>query len=202
MTQFKWYYPDQGKEGTPDLKQGWKFFEHITLPRRAANLSSKPLDRSTERVEPGEEGDTELFSFFSTPSDAFNSWGIAISLYFSTLRTMALALFIAGLISVQNIVDMNGSAICKEKIWATCGKEGCDPENELDVEVLEDSDGNLFAKRYDCDVATSANIGCNFSSIMFLVLATILFGWYQTRKAVVMDEDKLTCSDYSLRVLK
>jgi hypothetical protein len=207
LKKFNWYYPDQGREDAPDLKQGWLFFEQITLPRRVVNASKKSLlDRSSERVEPGEEleRDTELFNFFSTPSTAFNSWGIGISLYFSTLRTMALALFLAGLISLQNAITLDTSATCEEKVWAKCDPGLCNGNNDLGVEVFMDVENstNLFVKRSNCDGATSTNIACNFASIMFLVIATILFGWYQTRKAIVMDEDKLTCSDYSLRVLK
>ena len=158
--------------------------------------------QSQERAEPGEKGDTELFSFFSTPSSAFNSWGVGISLYFSTLRAMALALFIAGLISLTNIVDMNRSAICEDRQWAMCETGYCNEDNDFDVIVLEDANGNRFVERFGCNAATSANIARNLASMMFLVVATLVFGWYQTKRAIVLDEDKLTSSDYSIRVLK
>ena len=105
-------------EPRPLLKQGWFFFEHVTLPRFVFDRSSteessyvfnlKRLlccgDDKMERAEPGEElCETRLYSPIYTPLDQMGDFGIGIGLYFSTLLFIALMTFIAGLINLPNI---------------------------------------------------------------------------------------------------
>jgi hypothetical protein len=73
------------------------------LPRHFSG-GAGGADHVLRRAEPGETEPTELFNFLTTPSSAFIEWGIGVDLYFSSLRLMAIAVLIAGIINIPNIM--------------------------------------------------------------------------------------------------
>ena len=218
----KWYNPqrDSTDPDKPDLAQGWAFYEHVTLPRRF--VTDQTAETTFERAEPGEQGHTtELFSPLTTPERALNEFGIGIASYFASLRIMAIAVAIAGIISLPNILYyrsesyngeggqsnlsflLQGSAICTNREWVEC-VEGCDRNiwrfGSSRDRWAESADGTTFVQRTLCVGAEMAQGMWNFGALLFMALSVILISWYQRKKEVRFDEDKSTATDYSIKV--
>ena len=218
----KWYNPqrDSTDPDKPDLAQGWAFYEHVTLPRRF--VTDQTAETTFERAEPGEQDHTtELFSPLTTPERALNEFGIGIASYFASLRIMAIAVAIAGIISLPNILYyrsesyngeggqsnlsflLQGSAICTNREWVEC-VEGCDRNiwrfGSSRDRWAESADGTTFVQRTLCVGAEMAQGMWNFGALLFMALSVILISWYQRKKEVRFDEDKSTATDYSIKV--
>jgi hypothetical protein len=150
LSKYKWYNPNRDN---PDisLAKGWAYFEHFTLPRRFATKTGG----HHVRAPPGETKETKLYSAFRTPQSSLSDWGIGMGMYFSTLSSLTVIFFLAGILSIPNIVyyssdqyDSNRqnnfsllkilkfSTICTSREWVKC--DGCD-SNEWD---------NIFTKSY------------------------------------------------------
>ena len=218
----KWYNPqrDSTDPDKPNLAQGWAFYEHVTLPRRF--VTDQTAETTFERAEPGEQDHaTELFSPLKTPERAMNEFGIGIASYFASLRIMAIAVAIAGIISLPNILFyrsesyngeggqsnlsflLQGSAIGTNREWVEC-VEGCDRNiwrfGSSRDRWAESADGTTFVLRTLCVGAEMAQGMWNFGALLFMALSIILISWYQRKKEVRFDEDKSTATDYSLKV--
>jgi hypothetical protein len=218
----KWYNPqrDSTDPDKPDLAQGWAFYEHVTLPRRF--VTDQTAETTFERAEPGEEDHaTELYSPLATPERALNEFGIGIASYFASLRIMAIAVAIAGVISLPNILYfrseayngeggqsnlsflLQGSAICTDREWVEC-VEGCDRETwrfgSSRDRWAESADGATFVQRTLCVGAEMAQGMWNFGALLFIAISVILISWYQRKREIRFDEDKSTATDYSIKV--
>ena len=217
-----WYNPRKDDPHAPNLKEGWAFFEHITLARHFHIDGNKYSAEEINRAEPGERREpTLLYSFFRTPGESLNDWGIGVALYFNTMRVMSIGLLLAGLVSLPNYVyfsgedysggvanhqadrafTIKGSAVCTESSWVGCEPGYCDlgqlDKNQIEYKIAGDI---VFVKKSDCDGATLRVGMFNYAAIMLLGLITVLFSWYQSKKQVIYDEDKVTATDYSVRV--
>jgi len=217
--KFPCYYVNGRKENRPDLKLGWAFYEHITLARHFIGMK--------ERAEPGEKrNETQLYSLFKTSGGDLNDWGIGIALYFNTVRIMAVGLLLAGLLSIHNLLfyasdeydydrwsnrsmfisdlSLMGSAICTSKEWVVCDYDYCDTQILSENGILyakDETSGRIFVEKSNCgDAANMKNGMYNYGAMLLLLLITILFNIYQSKKQVLFDEDKITASDYSVRV--
>jgi len=109
------------KNNAPSLEQGWGYFEHVTLPRYIveANHSESIAGRCCNRVkllnaklEKAEQGESylqsKLYDPFFTALDQMGDFGLGFGLYFSTLRAIALVTFVAGLVSIPNMLYFSG----------------------------------------------------------------------------------------------
>lgn len=217
--KFPCYNVNGRKENRPDLKLGWAFYEHVTLARHFIGVK--------ERAEPGEKrNETQLYSLFKTSGGDLNDWGIGIALYFNTVRIMAFGLLLAGLLSIHNLIfyasdeydydrwsnrsmfisdlSLSGSAVCTSKEWVVCDYDYCDTNVLSDNGILyarDESTGRIFVEKSNCgDAANMENGMYNYAAMLLLLLITILFNIYQSKKQVLFDEDKITASDYSVRV--
>ena len=219
----------------PPLKEGWAFYEHYTLARRRGGDAKGAVP---ERVLPGtgNAGETasRLYKYWGTPESAFKDWGVGIALYFSTMRVFALALFVAGLCSLRNIIYfstsdyrdpkaandsetrgiswiLRGSAICDVKEWVPCEVGYCDlaQMEKYAVTYARDDEKDLtFVQRLGCP-SSDTNDNDIFKAgmwsiftIIVLIAITVGFSFFQSRQQTIMDEDQITASDYSVRVLK
>jgi hypothetical protein len=226
-----WYYPNKNDPYAPNLKEGWAFYEHITLARHFhRNRKSDPI----ERAEPGERRHpTELYSFFKTTGECLNDWGIGVALYFNTMKVMTVALLLAGMLSIPNmlyfmsstysgvdrelqvpsILGMGSSAsrfftvpvsaVCNSFSWAECESGYCNEDKLVKEKIpfLKSSDGaTILVQENECDDLTLDVGMINFAAIILLVVITFLFSLYQAKKQVIYDENKVTASDYSIRV--
>lgn len=212
----------------PNLKEGWAFYEHVTLARR--KVGSKDKKAGLQRALPGETGETELYNYFSTPESSFKNWGVGIALYFSTVGKFALFLFLGGLFSLRNILYfssddydnqedrvrnnliLRGSAICETSVWVECEDGFCDIDRMKNADVTYAQsvydESMIFVERNGCPVSDSNDNDIlkagywNMAVQIFLILATIAFSLFQSLQQTIIDEDILTASDYALQVLK
>jgi len=112
------------KLGSPSLQQAWEYFEHVTLPRYVVDLDAKDVkgmvgrccermslfNRKLEKAEPGELYlQSRLYDVFFTPQSQMGDFGLGFGLYFSTLRAVAFVTFVAGLVSIPNMMYFMGS---------------------------------------------------------------------------------------------
>ncbi len=211
----------------PNLKEGWAFYEHVTLARHLTG--SKDKEAGLIRALPGDSRETELYNFFTTPESSFKDWGVGIALYFSTMGVFALLLFFGGILSLRNILYFNsndydiqqnrvnnailrGSAVCNTHFWVECEEGFCDIDRMTGVDVTYaqavDDDSRIFVERSGCPVSDSNDNDIlkagywNMAVQVFLITATMLFSLYQSRQQTIMDEDIITASDYAIQVLK
>jgi hypothetical protein len=226
-----WYYPNKNDPRAPNLKEGWAFYEHVTLARHLHRESkSDPL----ERAEPGERRHpTDLYGFFETSGESLNDWGIGVALYFNTMKVMTMALLLAGLLSISNMLyfmssDYSGedrefqvpsisgkgsaasrfftvpvSAVCNSFSWAECEIGYCNEEKlkKENISYLKSrSDGAILVQENECDDLQLGVGMINFAAILLLSFVMLLFTIYQDKKQVFYDENKVTASDYSIRV--
>ena len=125
----------------PSLEQGWGYFEHVTLPRYIveSNYSAslvgkccartKLLNEKLEKAEPGEMYlGSRLYDPFFTALDQMGDFGLGFGLYFSTLRAVAIVTFLAGLVSLPNMLYFRGEEYSnyQEGVpWALKGSVSC-----------------------------------------------------------------------------
>lgn len=146
-------------------------------------------------------------------------FGLGIGLYFSTLRAIAFITFIAGLVSVYNIVYFasseyqppefthnismleRGSAICTHTTWVPCVDCNCS-------EALQDPSFGMFPAdrcatdaKYpeltfvlhnECDGTPWQLAACSFAAMVLTVFSTFLLSIYLKRQEVQFDLDEQT----------
>lgn len=98
----------------PNLALAWAYFEHVSLyrylvPKDEAKQNKrcchKLRDRKLDKAEPGENDDpTRLYHPIFTPHSQLGDFGLGIGLYFTSLRAITLITFMAGLVSLYNIM--------------------------------------------------------------------------------------------------
>lgn len=154
------------------------------------------------------EQETELYSPFTTPASCFIEWGIGIDLYFTSVRYMAIILFIAGLINVSNIIFyrsskyspngqssirllLQGSAICTTQTWVVCSD--CNPDDPLQSYGVAEN-GAVLAQKNDCRGGEMTQGMVNYATFFFLVLVLGTVSYYLNAREIRFDEDKYVVS--------
>jgi len=137
LSRFSWYYPGN-TDATDDnidtpLDKAWAFFEHDGLPRCFAD---KRRDRNGGflRAKVTSSDSTMLYPWHVTPDIDLGDFGIGVGLYFLCLKFFSLIFFIAGIISIPNMMYFSSddyatdrdsimtkflvaSALCTETSW-------------------------------------------------------------------------------------
>jgi hypothetical protein len=175
------------------------------------------------RAEPGENtGDTELFSPFKTPESSLIEWGVGVDLYFISLRFFAVLMAFAGVVHIQSMIyfasrnynedatetslDMikwmlRGSAVCTDTQWVVC--TDCRKDQWEDdkgrLGVAEDGE-TLLVLRNMCKGVTRETVYANLATLVILLAFVALFSYYLRLREIRFDEDKVTTTDYSIRV--
>jgi hypothetical protein len=200
----------------PSLSKAYAYYEHITLPRHFAESTGHILRRS----EPGERNQaTELYNPFFAPATAFIEWGIGIDLYFSTLWIMALVLFVCGLIHLPNLIfyrndyngdvlkdvlslSLRGSAVCTDTDWVVCSdcraNQWGSAEERNRYQIADD--GTILVLHNLCPGGEVPQGVVSLVVLAFLVVVLVLLSLYLGAREVRFDEDKITCTDYSVIV--
>ncbi len=149
-----------GKPRKPSLAVAWAYFEHFTLPRHLVldNKQKAPdRDRSDYRerqkqrhksnhqdLEIAESGEqhlqTQLYHPIKTPLNQMGGFGLGFGLYFDTLRSVAIVLFIAGLISIPNMVYFSGEKYSKGQHGVSWPVKGSVSVTTMMILVIYDSD--------------------------------------------------------------
>lgn len=221
FSKFKWYNPQRDDPQAPQLKEAWAYYEHVTLARKFSGAEVKTF----ERAEPGEIEETELYSPFRTPEAALNEWGIGIGLYFATLRVMAFIVLCAAALNLVNILyfsspdysgegghdglyfTLKGTAICTNVEWVACTE--CE-QSEWDRPASRErfaswtnpNDGSdvTFVKRNLCESPPLLQGLVSLGTFLFMITASFFLTLYQVKREVRLDEDKLTGTDYSIKI--
>lgn len=189
-------------------------------------------DAEKTRASAAEEAPTRLYEFWETKESSFKDWGVGIGLYFSTLRFFALVLFVGGCLSLRNIFyfyssdydpyerDSDGgfvswvaspmSAVCTTHEWVQCQEDFCDTDRltKMSVVYAKDENDTIFVQRSKCPVSDTNDNDVvkaglwNLFTLVILMICTAAFSVFQKQQQTIMDEDKITVSDYSIRVMK
>lgn len=128
LSTFSWYHPTSGNFGrdSSPLHAGWWYYEHYTLPRyvgvrhgnqqeqfrqnpSADGSSSDNVDGTGQNLMvSAARGDhtteTYLYPVLSTAETDLADFGDDIGIYFFTLRMLSIIFFVAGLMSMPNIL--------------------------------------------------------------------------------------------------
>ena len=89
----------------PSIKVSKEFLQ-ANLPRRILDATQKTgyrLANDGELIDPATGREAERYDIWKTSSDAFDEFGIGISLYFKTLKGLFLVIFLCAFINLVAI---------------------------------------------------------------------------------------------------
>ncbi len=208
------------------LEKAWAYFEHITLPRYvyeerkdSSMIHSCVNPKGAEIAESGERYfKTRLYHPFFTPLNQLGEFGLGIALYFTTLRTIMLLLFLVGLINIPNLLyfagseyssgqpgvfwPLRGSAVCTDYEFVPC--VDCNEQNfeyareRLRSITSEDGEELTFALKNNCDGATETTIMTNLATMLVMVIGLTLISFFVSREEAKFDEVVQSSQDYSI----
>jgi len=211
----------------PDLQSSWAQFEHVALGRYITNGNSGNMWDARERAEPGETSfKTKLYPLWSTEHDLAD-WGVGVGLYFQNLRMFAIICFVAGLISIPNMiyyasdeydapfnatdfreVAHDTSQVCTGTRWVACPSCNLD-DWDLGIKIsgrskdryaVAKNDQDLkFLLKNDCEVGVREGIFM-LIAMVFIAIAVFAVGYRQRSVEVEYDEEQQTASDYSIQI--
>lgn len=150
---------------------------------------------------------------------------MGVALYFNTMKFMAIALLVAGFVSVPNLLfylneyegernlDISSaskskiftlpvSAVCDEFTWAKCENSTfCDTERmqKNGIEFITDGT-DTYVKQTGCEKPGIEQGIVNLVALSCVLLITLVLNLYQSKKQILFDEQRLTASDYSIIV--
>mmetsp|Transcript_29490 Transcript_29490/g.44646 ORF Transcript_29490/g.44646 Transcript_29490/m.44646 type:complete len:879 (+) Transcript_29490:123-2759(+) len=212
------------KEGGPSLDQAWAFFEHYSLPRHFPQTLEKNIRVSIGgrpnllKAEAGETEPTVLYSVWGTPERELGDFGISVGVYFWLQRVLCGVMFLAGLMSMPNILYFAsdeygqnageigwrtiGSAICTDKEWVPCPT--CEEADWTGIfggasRFATTDDGLVFVFRNYCTIRLREGIVA-LATMVFVAIAVIFVNYNAGQRAVDLDENEQTTSDYALEV--
>lgn len=194
------------------LEMAWAYFENITLPRRMSDGRG-----GYTKAPPGAKGEgTTLYPAWTTPREELRDFGTGLAVYFDTMRALIFICFIAGVLYVPTFMfyrseeyasvgqdawagSLRGSLICPETEWVACPK--CTSQQWKYGGDRFATDGNLiFVLKNACSRVRWQEGVNHLVVLLFLLLAILYLGRYQTRSELLYDEAVLSASDYSIKV--
>jgi len=231
----EWYDPSRKKEGNLKLDESWAHFEHSALPRHFikdndSNVRGNFLARlnDKDKLVKAEHGErdvkTQLYNVFTTPERDLGDFGLGIGIYFWTLKMLVAICFVAGCISIPNILyfesdeydssdrdssdrslinfALQGSAVCRDTEWVLCpdceGKSWDSLSKGL-FRYANTTDGLFFVLRNNCQINYEQGIYA-FATLTFAVLSIIIMNLVSRRREVQLDESQQTVTDYSVQI--
>jgi len=223
---------DHGILLPPQLDKAWQFFEHYALPRcfvgvkQNSVISASPNQKQRYyRAEPGEAGhQTRLYPIWRTPLEDMADFGIGVGMYFSMIRYLAVMCFIAGCISIPNIIFFQsdqysdgqkgissfknlGSAICTRTAYQPCPSCTVDDMKERgNGWIIEGSSPDpdndttvMFIKKNQCAINELFG-SISLSIVFFVTLSMFIFIFNQRRMRFKLDAQDHTTADYSIHI--
>lgn len=134
LQPYKWYNPrgieKQNTKPTeieesssvriaPSLARAWTYFEHFILPRHVM-VGKREKHKKNDGLEIANAGEqhfiTRLYNPITTPLSQMGDFGLGFGLYFSTLKAVGLLTFVAGLVSIPNIVYFSGDDYSENQV--------------------------------------------------------------------------------------
>lgn len=232
----KWYNPHANSSDSsnsnetestsiPSLREAWAYFEHLTLPRYLVPQEGDESDGSKFDIAvPGEiYYKTRLYNPFTADPSQMADLGIAVGLYFATLRTFAFIMIIAGLMNIPKLFFyagetysnsqkgmswfLKGSAACNVHEFVPCAGDclegsplGRGEEYRYQTIANQLGENVTFVLRNSCDGAIFRIGIANFITIVFVTLAMIGLAWYLHKLQTDFDVDEQTAQDYSITI--
>ena len=224
LSKYKWYYPHVASDdpNKPSLDAAWAYFEHITLGRHfLPKEGSKDL---FQKAEVGEnEEPTRLYSVLGTMETDLADFGDAVGVYFFTLRALAFMMFVAGLISLPNMIYyhseeysfksphfrsifLQSSAICHDQTWEACPTCKLSDWSRFPVTYSRYANTTLptgetlsFIRVNNCDVNDTVAFWA-YASLLFVVFCVYLLDGITKEKELDFDAAQQTATDYALEV--
>jgi Cytosolic domain of 10TM putative phosphate transporter len=220
-----------------NLHRGWYYYEHYTLARHEGKLDSalssaggvKDKDKSSEssdvnfvRANRGEQDmKTYLYPVMETPETDLADFGQGIGIYFYSLRMLSVLLFMAGIMSIPNLIFFSStewnpnfefdyfhilrtSAVCTTQPWKAC--PNCTrsdwsglfpPTYDRYAETL---DGQMaFIRINDCHITRTAGL-VGMITMIVVVLGVWLISKAANWRDSVLDRAQQTTRDYGVQV--
>ena len=217
-----WYNPHVASKHPkrPSLDVAWAYYEHVTLARHFAPGSSQASDSSFHKAEPGEkEHPTRLYPVFSTPESCLADFGVGVGVYFFTLRSLCIIMFLAGLINVPNLLyfgsdaynaeheavhfrALKSSAICTDSTWVacpTCTRDQWKGFPDTYERFAQTEDGLTFTLINNCQVNITIATGA-YLSLWFICISIYVLAKITKRRERILDESVQTTTDYAVEV--
>jgi len=229
LSKYSWYCSEnvitkQTRNGEstsgqkPNLDEGWNFFEHIILPR-CYQLDGDP---SFRKAEPGETGRaTTFYPLIKTPVKDLADFGVGVGMYFNALKSFAIILLLAGLISIANISylrsddymgddflapHLKGSAICTNTSFELC--PNCTSDDWNTFPVAKDRYGNTTKEdgsQLNFILVNNCRMSNMFGKISYITMVFVFFSislyiYWEFKTAVAFDVAQQTATDYSIKI--
>lgn len=229
-TNYAWYNPND--EGGPKLDAAWAYFEHFTLPRHHVRgtavfeAGSQRWGSFRERrnkkdlLEKADYGErsvkTKMYHPVKTPEKELSDFGMGIGIYFWTLRVLSIICFLAGVLSISNMLYYHSdeydnltakdalvfgiqlSAICTKTEWVPCPTCGDVRDNAVIAKGFT-SNNLIFVLRNECHVGFEQAIWA-FATLVCVVVSIIVMNAISGRREIKLDESVQTTSDYSITI--
>ena len=224
--------PKESRKEYPILAKAWAYFEHSTLPRYIVEEDEDDDDDDTKkragvpqelsRAEPGEDDDpTLLYDPIKTHISQMGDFGLGMGLYFWTLRSLAILCFLAGVLSLPNMLYyssdsysnyqpgvpllLRGSAVCTDVQFVPCPNctESDFQKERFAYAVVQQGQTNItlpFALKNNCEGATLQNGMISFGALFLMILGVGWMSYQQQKQEVEFDEDEQTAQDYSIHI--
>lgn len=233
LAGFSWYNPNitSTLPNRPNIDHAWAYLEHFILARhylpqeeeeKEEEQTAQPQQRDLLRkAEPGERNvPTRLYSVVNTPEVDLGDFGIGVGMYFFTLRSLAIIMFLAGLVNVPTLVyyasdaysrshdtiyfhALQTSAICTDSTWVpcpTCTKEQWDAFPSTFDRYAETEDGKSFILRNNCDIDSMVAVVA-YISLLFVCISVYVLQKFTKRRERFFDAASQTTTDYSVEVV-
>jgi len=222
LSTYTWYNPQltSPHPNRPNIDKAWAYFEHFTLARHFLPDKEGASSDYLRKAGPGErDRPTRLYSVLNTPEVDLCDWGIGVGVYFFTLRSLGIIMFLAGLINVpaliyygsdeyshshdaMNLRILRTSAICTDSTWVpcpTCTEEQWDAFPSTYDHYAESEDGLKFILRNNCNVNTMVALVA-YISLLFVCISVYVLQKVTKRRERFFDESSQTTTDYAVEV--
>ena len=224
LSRYSWYNPHTRhvRANRPSLDVAWAYFEHFTLARHF--LSGEPHAKDfLRKAEPGEHDQpTRLYPVLGTREADLADFGVGVGVYFFTLRSLCIIMFLGGIINIPNLIYFgsdayNGlhedtahwealrtSAICSDSTWVACPT--CTKQQWRDHfpatydRYAETKEGLTFILRRNCQVNSTIAIVA-YLSLIFVCVSVYVLQKITYRKELYFDESAQTTTDYAIEVV-
>ena len=227
LSMFPWYNPNLNSTSPlrPNIDQAWAYFEHFILARHYVPSKEQRKGQDSgdylRKAEPGEsDRPTRLYSVFHTPEVDLCDWGVGVGIYFFTLRSLCIIMFLAGLINVPALIyyasdaysgshdtlyfrALQTSAICTDSTWVpcpTCTREQWNSFPSTLDRFAESQDGLTFILRNNCKISSMVAV-VSYISLLFVCISVLVLQKITKRRERFFDEASQTTTDYAVEVV-
>lgn len=174
-------------------------------------------DELLDFAEPGEDSyPTKLYSPFWTPVNQMGDFGLGVGLYFSALRSIIMLTFVAGVISIPNMIYfagdkyshgqegvdilIRGSAACTLEEFVPCPSCSLEdfaevPHRISSVYAVYSDQFLTFVLKNNCDGAKLPLAFVNYATLLVVMYGLMRINRHLKEQETKFDEDEQTAQD-------